>query len=106
MLIKRISALQRQSGNSDEPAANTRSNFDMTAPVPGHFRSIAPDRQVNLIGRAALIRHQMTVSSNHSMGPHCAGKIVEVLWRESRTKQIWPKRAKRLVQFRQSKIGI
>jgi hypothetical protein len=45
-----ISAVQRQSGSSVEPATSSRSNFDMTSPVPRRetVRLSAGDCQVNL----------------------------------------------------------
>jgi hypothetical protein len=48
--IRCISAVQRQSGNSVEPASNRRSYFDMTPPIPvGKCMCIGIGRQVNLI---------------------------------------------------------
>src|SRR5262249_30455273 len=37
--IRFISAVQRQSGSSVEPATSRRSNFDMTPPVPLEIRT-------------------------------------------------------------------
>ena len=49
--IKFISAVQRQSGSSVEPASSRRSNFGMTPPVPvGKCMSVDIGHQVNSIG--------------------------------------------------------
>ena len=50
MATRFISAVQRQSGSSVEPATSSRSNFDMTSPVPRRetVRLSAGDCQVNL----------------------------------------------------------
>jgi hypothetical protein len=48
IVIKFISAAQRQSGSSVEPASSRRSNFDITPPVPVEkCMSIGIDHQVN-----------------------------------------------------------
>jgi hypothetical protein len=45
MATKSISAVQRQSGSSVEPATSRRSNFDMTPPI--------------LVGKVYVYRHQI-----------------------------------------------